>query len=131
MTITFIPKAECKDRKLYRIKSRNLLFGVYRAETGGFLGLREKFGSVYVFEEYHWENKAFATVRPQEELPVELPAEIPLAETLGTICTGCKKPVDYIHWPEGGEREIEYAPESFQKVKGQWKHLVETDCKKA
>ena len=63
-----IPRAECKDRFLYRIHSRNLVFGVFRAATGGFIGLRTKFGSVYAFEEYHWENESFATVRPEELL---------------------------------------------------------------
>lgn len=60
-----IPKDKCKDRKLYRINSRNLTLGVYRSETGGFIGLRTKFDCVYTFEEYHWDNgPPYGTVKP-------------------------------------------------------------------
>lgn len=31
-----IPLTECRDRHLYRIKSRNLRLGVFRAETESF-----------------------------------------------------------------------------------------------
>jgi len=76
-----IPKADCKDRKLYRIKSRNLAIGVFRAATGGFLGLRTKFGSTFVDEEFHWDNgEPYGTVDPQEELPEELPSGVPNEE---------------------------------------------------
>lgn len=47
-----------KDGQVYRIRSRNLVIGVWRAATQGFIGIREKFGSVYLFEEYHWETGA-------------------------------------------------------------------------
>lgn len=59
-----IPLDECVDRGVYEIRSRNLAVGVFRKATGGFIGIREKFGSRYLFEEYHWESPAFATVRP-------------------------------------------------------------------
>jgi len=72
-----VPKAECKDRRLYRIQSRNLRLGVFKAASGGFLGLRTKFGSTYVFEEFHWDNgEPYGTVLPQEELLEELPAGV-------------------------------------------------------
>jgi hypothetical protein len=66
-----IPVAECKNGGLYKINSRNLAFGVYREESKGFVGIREKFGNVYLFEEYHWDTGApFGTVKPQEFLEV-------------------------------------------------------------
>jgi hypothetical protein len=65
----YLPLEECKDGYLYRIKSRNLISGIYRAKTNGFVGVREKFGHEYLFEEYHWDTGApFGTVKPIEEI---------------------------------------------------------------
>ena len=127
-----IPKIDCKDRALYRIRSRNLLFGVYREETGGFLGLREKFGSIYVFEEYHWENgPPYGTVHPLEALSDALPEEIPLAEYLpGSSCTVCGADSRYALWPEGGERDIGLSDGAAMQVPGQWEHVDGTRCEK-
>jgi len=125
-----IPRAECKDRFLYRIHSRNLVFGVFRAATGGFIGLRTKFGSVYAFEEYHWENESFATVRP-EELLEELPANIKLDTSLGTVCETCGKACAYIDFSDGPRDKIytnrDGKPYTIT-VKGEWKHTEDTDC---
>lgn len=87
-----IPKSECKDRRLYRLNSRNLTHGVWCAKSGGFIGLRTKFDSTYPATEYHWEQGApHGTAQPQEELSDELPAEIHLTERLDglqRICVG-------------------------------------------
>lgn len=69
-------------RRLYRIRSRNLIFGVYNPEKNGFLGIREKFGSRYVFEEHHWDQDYYPTVKPIEDLGIDLPDDILLAEHL-------------------------------------------------
>lgn len=75
-----IPLTECVKRRTYRLKSRNLAFGVFDGETG-FLGIREKFGHRYVFTEYHWDTGApHGTVEPLEDLCVELPETVLLAE---------------------------------------------------
>lgn len=64
-----IDLADCKHRYLYRLKSRNLLFGVFNESTNGFVGIREKFGDRYLFQEYHWDTgPPFGTVHPVEEL---------------------------------------------------------------
>lgn len=63
----YIPKDECQRGWLYDIRSRNLALGVYDGK-GGFVGIREKFGSEYLFTEYHWDNPSFATVRPIKAL---------------------------------------------------------------
>ena len=79
----YLRKEQCIHRHVYRIKSRNLAFGAYNEQTGGFNGIRTKFGRKYIFEEYHWDNLSFATVQPQEDIGV-LPEGIEPVESLGT-----------------------------------------------
>ena len=80
----YIPLEKCKDRFLYRIHSRNLEFGVYSEREKGFIGIRQKFGSEYLFTEYHWDTGApCGTVKPQEELYL-IPEDLILNESLGT-----------------------------------------------
>jgi hypothetical protein len=124
-----IPLADCKDRRVYRLQSRNLDFGVFRAATGGFIGLREKFGDRYLFEELH-RGDGGGTASPLEELAEELPVEIPLREGLGSVCQTCGVACDYVRWPEGGEREIALESGGTMKVPGQWQHLQATECVK-
>jgi hypothetical protein len=65
---------ELENRRVYRINSRNLAVGVYRAETDGFIGIREKFGSYSLFEEYvarqnggtAWAIEAFDLLVPED-----------------------------------------------------------------
>lgn len=53
---------------LYKIRSRNLSSGVYDGK-GGFTGIRQKFGSRYLFTEYDWDNgPPFGTVVVKEDL---------------------------------------------------------------
>lgn len=65
-----IPMAACEKRAVYRILSRNLWIGVYDGKEG-FVGIREKFGSKYLFTEYHRDQGApFGTVTPIEKIGV-------------------------------------------------------------
>lgn len=76
----FIKLSECKNRRVYRIHSRNLSFGVFDGERG-FIGIREKFNSLYLFKEYHWDTgPPFGTVRPLEDTQIDLPEEIECSE---------------------------------------------------
>ena len=123
-----IPKDLCRDRFLYRINSRNLLSGVYRSATGGFIGIRAKFGDLYLFEEYHHDNgMPFGTVFPLEELE-KLPDGILLKESLGSFCSKCEIPTAYVNWAEGGNRTITLKSGGTMEVQGQWQHLEPTDC---
>ena len=91
MTEETIPLDKCIDRHIYRIRSRNLDFGVYREATNGFIGIREKFGDLYLFEEYHWD---FGTVRPLEDVGV-LPDDIEVRESVSAGCTNCGGQTEY------------------------------------
>jgi len=67
MSDSYLPIDQCKDGYLYRIHSRNLSTGIYSEKSKGFLGIREKFGHNFLFEEYHWDTGApFGTVHPIE-----------------------------------------------------------------
>ena len=77
----YLPRESCIKGHLYRIHSRNLSTGVFDG-ISGFIGIREKFGSRYLFREYHWDNgPPFGTVKPQEDLGA-IPEGIPLCEHL-------------------------------------------------
>lgn len=79
---------------VYRLRSRNLAYGVYDG-TGGFIGIREKFGLRYLDREYLGRT-AVATERVGKiEEPIEL------VETLGSVCTGCGEGMDYRAWEAG------------------------------
>ena len=95
----YLPKAECLHRRLYRLHSRNLRYGVYNQEKGGFIGLRTKFDSTFLFQEYHWDNgPPYGTVKPLEDLLVTLPDHILLRERLpGYLCIHCSRPLKDEH----------------------------------
>jgi hypothetical protein len=92
----FIPLADCEPRRLYLIHSRNLTLGVYDPAQQGFIGVREKFGSRYLFTEMHWELGAqgFGTVKPLEALEL-LPEEIELRERTDTTDGPSGRPVAF------------------------------------
>ena len=80
-----IAMVDCQDRRLYRLRSRNLRFGVYREISGGFLGLRSKFERMFLDEENHYEAPHYATAQPIEALEM-LPADIE-----NDVCLGPKQ----------------------------------------
>src|SRR3990172_1309038 len=50
-----IPLTGCKARTVYELHSRNLRYGVFDGETG-FIGIRIKFDSRFLFKEYHYDT---------------------------------------------------------------------------
>jgi hypothetical protein len=85
--VLHLPVEVLKDRGVYRVVCRNFGLGVYNAKTHEFLGVRKKFGSRFVFGEYHWDTGmdgtgAYGTALPVRLLDVELPAGIPAVEML-------------------------------------------------
>lgn len=124
-----IPMDRCKDRRLYRLRSRNLRLGVYRAASGGFLGLRDKYGDSFVFEEFHRDRGApYGTASVLEELPDVLPADVAVEESLGVVCSGCGQAASYEPWPDGGSREVEVRGGGRITVSGEWRHAAEVGC---
>lgn len=70
-----IPIEQCRHGWLYRLYSRNLNLGVYRENDHGFIGIRHKMGSRFLFTEFHWDNgPPHGTANPLEalcECPIE------------------------------------------------------------
>lgn len=84
---------QCRKGGLYRIHSRNLSFGVFDGE-GGFVGIREKFGSLYLFTEFHWDTGApFGTVKPVELL--EMCPLSDIRESTGVVDAATQRPVAF------------------------------------
>lgn len=86
---------ECKHGYLYELHSRNLTYGVYNSENSGFIGIRTKFKSRYLFTEYHWDTGSpFGTVKPSKEIePCQ--QKIIIADNLGSECLNCFELVDF------------------------------------
>lgn len=127
--VDYIPREECKEGYTYKIHSRNLRIGVYQKGTNppdGFTGIREKFGDLFLFTEYHCDGEAYATVRPESEIE-KCPLE-DLREHFDTICFKCREAVDFVksgkYGPETGDWEhVGDPPDGCQKVvtsNGNW-----------
>lgn len=71
-----IPIDQCLHGHLYALDSRNLSCGVYCSDTNGFIGIREKYGELYLFEEFHWDTgPPHGTAKPLTlicECPIKL-----------------------------------------------------------
>lgn len=87
--MTYLTVDQLKPGYLYRLRSRNLALGVYREDCHGFVGIREKFDSLFLFTEYHYDTGgSVGTAMPEEELE---PCPVTdLRESLGTECGRCK-----------------------------------------
>lgn len=80
-----VPLDECVPRRLYKLRSRNLSFGVFDGKDG-FIGIRQKFNSKFLFTEYHWEQgHPHGTVFGVVDLGVDLPDDVELCESPGTV----------------------------------------------
>jgi hypothetical protein len=85
------PVTPLVPRGIYRIRSRNLDVGVWN-ETDGFIGIREKFGSTYLFTEYLWEQgppHGTVHIQGREHVATLLPGVL-VTEYLGIICVTCR-----------------------------------------
>ncbi len=93
--IKVIALGDCLDRHVYRLHSRNLSSGVFVEAREGFIGIREKFDSRYLFTEYHYDTGApYGTAHPYEDLG-EIPKEITATEDLGTEDEITKREVSF------------------------------------
>jgi hypothetical protein len=86
-----IPLAACITGRVYQLHCRNFRVGVYNGRKG-FIGIREKFGSRYLFTEFHWEiGPPFGTVSETVDLEIDVPPEIQIAEDSAVIDTSTNR----------------------------------------
>jgi len=91
----YIPLDQCKHGYLYKIHSRNLGLGVFNSKDNGFIGIRTKFSSRYLFTEFHWDTGIpYGTVKPERELE-KIPDAIIIAEELDTIDDITKRSINF------------------------------------
>lgn len=92
--LELIPQVKLIKGRLYKILCRNLKTGIYDG-NGGFIGIREKLGSCYLFTEYHFDHGHIGTVRGMEDTGIQLPDGIPLETRLGSEDQITKRPVAF------------------------------------
>jgi len=69
-----LPIDQCKEGFLYIIDARNSKLGIYNEANNSFTISRYKFGSNFLFEEFHWDtNPPYGTVCPLKEI-MKVPA---------------------------------------------------------
>lgn len=84
-----IDKKDLKKGSIYKLRSRNLAYGVFDGDRG-FIGIREKLGSEFLFREYYADGSPYGTVQPLEEVGA-ISGAVEIAETLGSRCSICGK----------------------------------------
>lgn len=75
-----IPIYDLEHGRIYKLRSRNLVVGVWDEKAQGFIGLREKFGSRYLFTELHWDAHEFYGTAVALEALYLLPVYVAVAE---------------------------------------------------
>jgi len=76
---------DCIKGRVYALRCRNLGIGVWNGKDG-FIGIRYKFGSRYLFTEYHWDTGApYGTVAGAKDLGIDVPDDIDIVEHYDTI----------------------------------------------
>jgi hypothetical protein len=84
---------ELETGAVYEVRSRNLIVGVYNGAQG-FIGVREKFGSEYLFTEYLSRECGGTQIGVDTVHPVAKIGRVAgnaLTEHYGLICTNCGK----------------------------------------
>lgn len=101
MTDNFIEIGALTLGAIYRLRARNIVFGVYLGE-GRFAGIRNKFGNRFLDVEHEWTTSThYGTARAVEQVGALDPV-VPLKTELGTECEKCKRPAVFIKGATAG-----------------------------
>ncbi len=99
----YIRLSECKKRRVYRLISRNLLFGVFDGDSR-FIGIRKKFDRIFLDTEDHWGiGPPFGTARPEYDIGIDLPEDIDLRPTGNTVDKITGREISFDPPTEGGK----------------------------
>lgn len=129
-TVEPIPPERLVHRGVYRIHSRNLAIGVFDRRVMGYLGLRLKFGIVFVFTEYDRSTGAPHGTASAYELIGQCPVEIPLKEIGPSRCSTCESGeyIGYVQYAEAIPLYSSYSGKDWL-AQGQWVCMGCTDPK--
>ena len=95
---SYIPIPDLVVGHVYRLRCRNLTFGAYDGKQ--FVGIREKFGRLYLDSEDHWDTgEPYGTAYPIEDMG-PLPEGMSPKESFGSVCKVTGRP---IVWDEAQE----------------------------
>lgn len=82
---SLVPLKDCIKGRVYRLCCRNLAYGVFDGKDG-FVGIRTKFGSRFLFTEYHWEQgEPYGTVSGAVDLSIDVPPGIVIGAYQGVV----------------------------------------------
>lgn len=102
--------------RIYLLQCRNLSFGVWDGDKG-FIGIRTKFGSRFLFTELHWDaDQNFGTVAHAVDIGLDIPENIDVVERLATLDLVTQKPVFYNQekrgwcWEKDGDIDASIRP---------------------
>jgi hypothetical protein len=109
----FLAPSALVERCVYRLCSRNLEFGVFNG-TRGFIGIRDKFNFRYLDTEYLADPPGLGRTAHAIELVGTIDDAITLSEDLGSQCSECNLPADYVAWAPG---------ETGNGYPGRWVHI--------
>lgn len=113
-----IPEDELEPRLLYRIRSRNLVVGIWVPSEHGFIGVRNKFGDDYLFTEYHHDaDPRYGTVSAMESMGLRLPDSIEVWETK-LECRVCHEPAGFTK--EHGWHHIDRSVDADHEANSWW-----------
>jgi len=100
-----LPRVEdCIKGRIYKLRSRNLSYGVWDGKEG-FIGIRTKWHDSYLFTEYHYDaSEIYGTVADAIDTGIDVPSNIPIKTRLGTVDQETRRDV-YFDKPvaEGGK----------------------------
>jgi hypothetical protein len=93
---------ECIKRRVYKLRSRNLSYGVWNGKDG-FIGIRTKFGDKFLDIEFHW-DVGHGTVMDAVDTGIDVPGDIPAVMYLDTIDESTKRSVAFARETETGNK---------------------------
>lgn len=93
-----IAKADLVERHVYELVSRNLPYGVWAPDANSFIGVREKFGSRYLFGEVINEPPGNGTATAIGDTGVVVPDGIVIEQIVGSVCQVCGATASFDEW---------------------------------
>ena len=81
MTVLKTNSLILEHRRLYKIRSRNLNYGIYDSENSRFIGIREKINSRFIDSAYIPDDGTITVINALDVLPEEISLKYALGNT--------------------------------------------------